>query len=186
MVVEKCRWKRKCTGSTSFTDGRPNNLVSLRPCDLSLSLRLFHLTVTLPRTLAFKICGTSGTHGGPNLLRITPLFQLVSSLRGNFRSFRSSIRYPTFRGSVFRYPPILPAHSSIPSRDRTRILRFILSQISNHLIVGKLCIVSSFRSLVVIFDRSRALLLVSISVKKISAVLIDRLFFFFFFFLNPN
>lgn len=33
----------------------------------------------LPRTLAYKICGTSATHGGPNLLRITPLFSVVST-----------------------------------------------------------------------------------------------------------
>lgn len=84
----------------------------------------------LPRTLASKICGTSATHGGPNLLRITPLFQVVSPPQ-EFPFFQLFTLFPF---SLIRYPALdrffaIGPHA-VSTANRSSLLNFFHFRVS--------------------------------------------------------
>lgn len=152
---------------------RPAKQPRLAPtCDFSLSLWLFHLTVTLPRTLASKICGTHREHTVAPiycaLRRFSNLFPLSLSAGISVLFVPRYVIQRSF-GSVFRYPPTLRVHSSFLVTK----LEFFFARVPDFwnrtILSPENCVSSSFQSLV-IFDRSRAALLLILSVH----------FFFFF------
>lgn len=155
---------------------RPTKQPRLAPtCDLSLSLWLFHRNFAA--NLSVQDLWYIGNTRWPQFTAHYAAFPtcFLSPREFPFFSFLDTLSNVLWIG----FSP--SAHSSrtlfVP-RDRTRILRSILSQISN----TEHCVSSSFQSLV-IFDRSRAtFLLILISVKKLSSF--DRSSIFFFF-LNP-